>query len=83
MPEDDKHLIVESYPAIYPEPLDYGDCTDEHCKDAWKALQWMLGKANAGTLGRYFQIDSLPFRRVENISFEEQVRFEGWIFGVL
>jgi hypothetical protein len=82
LPEEGKHIIVESYPAIYAKPPDYGDCTDEHCEDAWKVLQWMLGKANARTLGGCFQINSVPFGRVENISFEEQVHFEGWIFGV-
>ncbi len=82
VPEANKHVIVESYPAVYPEPPDYGECTDEHCRDAWKVLQWMLGKANAGNLGEYFQIASVPFGRIENVSFEEQVSFEGWIFGV-
>ncbi len=80
-----RHIMVESYPAIYPEPQDFGGCreNDEHCHDAWKALQWMLQKAKAGTLGRYFNIAPKPFGRVEGIRFEEQVRFEGWIFGVL
>ena len=82
MPDADKHIIVESYPAIYPEPEDYGECTDEHCRDAWRVLQWMLKKANCGTLGEYFQIAPVPFGLVENVSFEKQVRFEGWIFGV-
>lgn len=82
-PEDDKHVIVESYPAIYPEPPDHGECTDEHCRNAWKVLQWVLGHHEKETLGDYFDIAPVPFGRIENVSFEEQVRFEGWIFGVL
>ncbi len=82
LPEGDKHIIVESYPAIYCEPPDYGECKDEHCQDAWRVLQWMLRKANTGTLERYFQIASVPFGRVADVSFKEQVRFEGWILGV-
>lgn len=81
-PEEDKHVIVESYPAIYPEPPDYGGCTDEHCRDAWRVLQWMLGHHENEALGDYFDIAPVPFGRVENVSFDEQVRFEGWIFGV-
>lgn len=81
-PEADKHIIVESYPAIYPEPQDYGGCTDEHCRDAWRVLQWVLGHHEEKTLGDPFDIAPVPFGRAENVSFEEQVRFEGRIFGV-
>ncbi len=77
LPEGDKHILVESYPAP-----DYGECTDEHCQDAWRVLQWMLRKANAGTLEGHFEVASKPFGRIEHVSFEDQVRFEGWIFGV-
>ena len=42
----------------------------------------MLGEANAGTLERCFEINLKPFRRIKDVSFEDQVRFEGWIFGV-
>jgi len=81
VPEEDKHVIVESYPAIYPEPSDFGECTDEHCRDAWRVLQWMLGHHEKNTLGDYFDIAHKLFERVD-VGFEEQVRFEGWIFGV-
>lgn len=80
--DDSKHVVVESYPAIYPNPPDFGDCRDAHCRDAWKVLQWMLTADEAGTLGEAFEIVPLPFGQVENSSFQEQVRFEGWILGV-
>ncbi|CAA9287371.1 MAG: hypothetical protein AVDCRST_MAG93-3639 [uncultured Chloroflexia bacterium] len=82
VPDADRHVIVESYPAMYPEPTSYGDCRDEHCRDAWKALQWMLGESASGTLMEAFDLPKKPFGRVEGVGFEEQVRFEGWIFGV-
>ncbi len=81
-PDADKHVIVESYPAVYPEPPDYGECTDEHCRDAWKVLQWMLREANDRTLKCRFEMAPKPFGRIEGVSFEDQIRFEGWIFGV-
>ena len=83
VPNAGKHILVESYPAIYPELPDYGPCTDENCQDAWRVLQWMLTKADAGTLESTFEIAPKPFGRVKGISFEDQVRFEGWILGVL
>ncbi len=82
VPDADRHVIVESYPAMYPEPMSYGDCRDEHCQDAWKVLQWILGESTSGTLTRAFDLPEKPFGRVEGVSFEDQVRFEGWIFGV-
>jgi hypothetical protein len=42
----------------------------------------MIGADNAGTLERGFEIERVPFGRVRDISFREQVRFEGWILGV-
>ncbi len=85
VPDGDKHVLVESYPAIYPKPKDLGQCgeNDKHCRDAWKVLEWMLYEAGAGTLEGYFGITPITFGRVEGIGFGEQVRFEGWIFGVL
>lgn len=81
-PDNGKHILVESYPALYPAPAGFGDCRDEHCRDAWKALQWMLTTDEAGTLYEAFEIDPVPFGRVEGADFREQVRFEGWILGV-
>ncbi len=82
VPDADKHIIVESYPAMSPEPGSYGDCRDEHCRDAWKALRWMLGESASGMLTEAFNLPQMPFGRVEGVGFEDQVRFEGWIFGV-
>ena len=82
MPSKDKPVLVESYPAIYPKPSGYAECEYEHCRDAWKVSQWMLREANEGSLKCHFEIAPKPFGRVEEVSFEDQVRFEGWIFGV-
>ena len=81
-PDGGKHLLVESYPAIYPKLDDYGPCHDDHQKDAWKVLQWLLKADAAGSLGRAFAIALQPFGRYEGASFLEQIRFEGWIVGV-
>ena len=75
-------MLVESYPAVYPNPANFGNCQDQHCRDAWKVLQWMLTADASGTLGVAFEIDRLPFGRVEGVAFWEQVCFEGWILGV-
>jgi hypothetical protein len=32
--------------------------------------------------GHAFELTPRPFGRVEGVSFENQVRFEGWILGV-
>lgn len=77
-----KHILAESYPAMYPEPASYGDCRDEHCRDAWKVLQWIIEAEASGTLGQAFELNPRPFGRFENISYEDQVRFEGWILGI-
>ena len=77
-----KHIVVESYPAMYPEPASYGDCQDEHCQDAWKVLQWIIRADASGTIEQAFELAPRPFGRFEDISFEDQVRFEGWMFGV-
>lgn len=82
LPDADKHVIVESYPAVCPEPQDYGECKDQHCRDAWKVLQWMLTEAKAETLDSRFEITPKPFGRGKDVSFEDQISFEGWIFGV-
>ena len=82
VPDPYKHILAESYPAIYPELSDYGECTDEHCRDAWKVLRWMTVQDKQGSLERCFEISPQPFGRVDCVDFEKQVRFEGWILGV-
>ena len=76
------HLIVESYPSISPNPEDYGPCVGGHQRDAWRVLDWILGEAATNRLERAFSIPPMSFGRVEGVSFQEQVRFEGWIIGV-
>jgi hypothetical protein len=81
-PPPDHHLVVESYPAICPRLVDYGPCGDDHQRDAWRVLDWILRAADSQTLGRSFVVQPKPFGRIEGVSFQEQVRFEGWIIGV-
>jgi hypothetical protein len=85
VPETDKHVIVESYPAMYPEPSDFGGCpdNDRDCRDAWKALRWMVQADASGTLEQAFELTPQPFGRAVGVGFEDQVRFEGWILGIM
>jgi len=76
------HIIVESYPAIYPKPASFGPCTTDHQRDAWKVLLWMIEADELGNLVKSFLPSPLPFGRVAGTSFGDQVRFEGWILGV-
>lgn len=76
------HLVVESYPSLCPRPDSYGPCTDDHQRDAYRVLDWLLGKAAANELERVFSIQEKPFGRIDGTDFYEQVGFEGWIIGV-
>jgi len=76
------HVLVESYPALYPKPASFGTCTTDDQRDAWKVLQWMSAADKRGSLTEAFSPTPLRYGRVEGISFWEQVRFEGWILGV-
>ncbi len=78
----DDHLLVESYPAIYPTPATFGPCVTPHQRDAWKVLSWMIKEDGAERLAASFALNSQPFGRIEGRSFSEQVRIEGWILGV-
>jgi len=77
------HLVVESYPAICPRLDDYGPCLDDHQRDAWRVLEWLLLASRAGTLPTSFNIQLRSFGRVEGVGFEEQIRFEGWMLGIV
>jgi hypothetical protein len=81
-PEPGQHVLVESYPAICPTPAEFGPCADAHERDAWKVLRRMIEASRAGALADAFKVPRKPFGRVEGVSFDEQVRFEGWIFAV-
>jgi hypothetical protein len=78
----DAHVLVESYPALYPKPASFGLCVTPDQRDAWKVLQWMSEADERDGLAEAFSPAPLRFGRVEGISFWEQVRFEGWILGV-
>lgn len=77
-----EHLIAESYPAVYPVPESFGPCVNGHQCDAWKVLMWMMASDDQNRLRTALTLKPVPFGRFENVSFEEQVRFEGWILGV-
>jgi hypothetical protein len=78
----DTHVLVESYPALYPKLDSFGPCVTPDQRDAWKVLQWMSENDERGSLAEAFSPAPLRFGRIAGISFWEQVRFEGWILGV-
>jgi hypothetical protein len=78
-----EHLITESYPALYPTPKSFGPCVNAHQRDAWKALMWMMASDEQNHLRTALTPQPSPFGRFESVSFEEQMRFEGWILGVV
>jgi hypothetical protein len=78
----DAHVVVESYPALYPTPASFGPCVTPDQRDAWKVLLWMIEADDVGRLAESFSLTPLRFGRVADASFSEQVRFEGWILGV-
>ena len=80
-PPPDRHLLVESYPAIYPTPQDFGPCVDDDQRDAWRVLDWILNASASESLAAAFSIPQLAFGRYEGVNFWDQVRFEGWILG--
>lgn len=81
-PAGDEHVLVESYPAIFPNPANGPWKTNDE-RDAWKVLLWMRDADKTGALSRAFELLPLPFGRIEGIDFEEQIRSEGWILGVV
>jgi hypothetical protein len=82
LPSGDKHVFVESYPSICPSLDDYGDCRDDHQRDAWKVLQFLVEARANESLHRLFEIPEQPCGRVEGVSFESQIEFEGFILGL-
>jgi hypothetical protein len=77
------NVVVESYPAIVPQPTCWGTTQGEHERDAWKVLQHLIEANRRGEIGRYFSLRELPFGRVKDVSFATQVQFEGFIFGLM
>jgi hypothetical protein len=45
-------------------------------------LDWKVAADGAEAPERRLRLAPLPVGRVEGVSFEEQIRFEGWILGV-
>ena len=80
-PEGDEHVLVESYPAIFPNPASGPFKTNDE-RDAWKVLSWMCDADRIGALSGEFELSPPPFGRIQGIGFEQQIRSEGWIFGV-
>jgi len=81
-PSGNKHVLVESYPSICPKVDDYGECRDEHQRDAWKVLQFLVEARANESLHQLFEIPEQPCGRVEGVSFESQIEFEGFILGL-
>jgi hypothetical protein len=59
-----------------------GQWKDSHQEDAWKVLQRLLSKRDAGQLPQMFQIKEHPFGRISGVDFRKQIEFEGWIIGL-
>ena len=83
-PRADRHVLVESYPAISPKLDDkhYDPCADDHQRDAWRVLAWLLRADKTGTISTAFTIPETRFGRIQSVSFLDQVQFEGWIIGI-
>jgi hypothetical protein len=77
-----RHVLVESYPAIFPTPLDLGPCVGPDERDSWKVLLPLVEANRTGELPRWFALPAVTFGRVEGVSLEDQFRFEGLIFGL-
>jgi hypothetical protein len=83
-PDGTKYVLVESYPAICPKLDDYGPCqpNDGNQKDAWRVLQMLIAARSEENLSDMFVINEIPFGRIANVPFVEQIQFEGFIMGL-
>lgn len=83
-PDGAQHVLVESYPALCPQLNDYGPCRDNdgHQRDAWRVLQMLISARAEGTLAEMFNINEVRFGRISEVPFKEQIRFEGYIYGL-
>ncbi|HMO83410.1 MAG TPA: hypothetical protein PKC18_00670 [Lacipirellulaceae bacterium] len=84
IPPTGKHVIVESYPALCPRLDDYGPCrgNDGNQRDAWRMLQYLVAARANNRLNDLFKIEETPFGRIIGVTFEQQIQFEGFIFGL-
>ena len=77
-----QHVLVESYPAICPECVADEQCQGDDEHDAWKVLQCLVAANTSGEIESWFDLPNVPFGRVQDVDVEEQIRFEGSIFGL-
>ena len=80
--ESNLHAIVESYPALSPACVDNGECKGGDEQDAWKVLQQLVTANKARAIQNWFHLPTCPFGRIENVSFADQIAFEGFMFGL-
>ena len=77
-----EHVLVETYPAICPKCPHDPSCQGKDENDAWKVLQMLVARNGDGGLADLFEIQEQPFGRIAGIDPMEQIRFEGFIFGL-
>jgi len=80
--DPDGHVLVESYPAICPTCANNSQVRGKDERDAWKVLQCLVKATESSEIGKWFDVLSRPFGRIENVDFTKQIRFEGSIFGL-
>jgi hypothetical protein len=78
----DEHILVESYPAICPKCDVDGECLGGDERDAWKVLRHLVEATKQEAIGNWFEPPRMPFGRAEGAAPEEQLAFEGFIFGL-
>lgn len=77
------HALVESYPALCRiEVDDWGNTRGQDERDAWKVLKQIEQANSSGSLEKWFQVPEITAGRYAGVSFQEQIQFEGFIFGV-
>jgi hypothetical protein len=81
-PSGAKHVLAESYPAICPTLGDFGQCRDDHQRDAWRVLQMLVTRRNERRLRDLFQLKERQFGRINCVGFQKQIQFEGFILGI-
>ena len=75
------HVIAECYPALSPRHAKLAETYDRHERDALAVSTWFAALDQDGRLAPMFAPPELPFGRVVNLSFADQIQFEGWMLG--
>lgn len=73
------HALVEIYPALYPNVLEGNNV---HVRDARRTLNWLIQIEARGEWDQVLAPQNRDVARACEVSFADQVRFEGWILGV-